>query len=453
MSTGGIELLHFALTAILVSVVPAGMPAVPSGWSAGIYVGETDSGEPLIEMDVDSIFRPASTVKLVTTWLALDILGPSYVYETALVADTVGGVLYLVGAGAPLLSSEHVEIMALETAAALPQGSTWELRWDTARFQEESHCPGWDESDWSRTYCPPVEGLSIGDNIVQIILSTVGGEIRIFTYPDLPGLEVRDSLTFGRETSIRTEIGGWDSGPPVITLKGTIADESRVILFRPFPGPPSELTGMLADALERTGLIVPRVGQGVLPQDSGLVTVSVMRSDPLFVLLTSMNKWSRNMVAEMILRTVSLEEGGPPASTGAACDAAGVAIELLAGGVPGLRIADGSGLSRLNGLAPRHLAAVIEDGAGSHEWGVEFLATLPVNGIDGTLRSRLGNLPPGSFRGKTGTLNDTSCIAGLLRTSTERELTVVIMLEVPSGYTWTARAWQDSLITWLYETY
>ena len=429
------------------------MPAVPAGWNAGIYVGETASGLPLIEMEADSIFRPASTVKLVTTWLALDVLGPSYIYETGLLADSSGGTLYLVGAGAPLMSAEHVEIMALETAAALNPDSRWNLRWDTGRFFEESHLPGWDENDWGRTYCPPVEGLSIGDNIVQIIVSSVGGERRIFTFPDLPGLVVLDSLAVGSITSIRTSIDGWESGPPVITLSGTLEANSRTILYRPFPGPPSELTGMLADALESTGIEIFSVEEGTVPDDTNLVRTSTIYSAPLFVLLSSMNKWSRNMVAEMVLRTVSLEAGHLPASTGAACDLAGEIIGQLTPGTPAGTIADGSGLSRLNGLAPRHLAAILNDGISSAEWGVEFLATLPVNGVDGTLRTRMGNLPPGSFRGKTGSLNDTSCIAGLLRTSSDMQLTVVLMLEVPSGYTWTARAWQDSFITWLYENY
>jgi D-alanyl-D-alanine carboxypeptidase len=86
-------------------------------------------------------------------------------------------------------------------------------------------------------------------------------------------------------------------------------------------------------------------------------------------------------------------------------------------------------------------------GAGSLEFGPEFLTSFPVNGVDGTLFSRLRNLPPGAFRGKTGTLNDTCAITGVLTTVSGRRIALAIMLEIPRGTAWSARAWQDSLIS------
>lgn len=159
------------------------------------------------------------------------------------------------------------------------------------------------------------------------------------------------------------------------------------------------------------------------------------------------------MIAEMVLRTASFETGSDPASTGAGCDVAGQLLRNLVPSLTEFQIADGSGLSRFNSLTPIHLAEVLSEGIGSTVWGVEFLATLPVNGVDGTLRSRMVDLPPGAFRGKTGTLRDTSTIAGLLTSSSGRRIIVVIMLEVPTGYTRTARALQDSLISWFWENY
>lgn len=429
------------------------MPTVPQTWRAGIYAVDTVTGETVVDVSSTSMFRPASTVKLVTTYLGLDLLGPSYVWTTELLADTASSELYLVGSGAPLISAEQVEIMALETAAALDPLTSWHLYWDTSLFLEESHCTGWDDDDWGRAYCPPIEALSVGDNIVQIIVSTMGDTVRIWTYPDLPGLSVVNRMVPGRTTEITTSVTGWEDGPPTISLSGTMEDDSRHILYRPFAGPPSELSGMLALALEGSGLRITGISQGTAGENTGMLTASVMYSQPLSVLLSSMNKWSRNMVAEMVLRTVSLESGCIPASTGSGCDIGGAMLAGLAPGLPDPVLSDGSGLSRLNSLSPRHLAAVLQAGAGSAEWGAEFTASLPVNGVDGTLRSRMGNLPPGAFRGKTGTLNDTSSIAGLLTASSGRDLIVVVMLEVPTDYTWTARAWQDAFMTWIWENY
>jgi D-alanyl-D-alanine carboxypeptidase/D-alanyl-D-alanine-endopeptidase (penicillin-binding protein 4) len=277
--------------------------------------------------------------------------------------------------------------------------------------------------------------------------------MRVFNYPPLPNLELVNDLVTGPEESVRARVEGWDENRPVLILEGTVPADTFIVLYKPYAGPPAEFAGMLSLELENAGLRIGDVMPGSMPDPQDLVQTSVIYSDPMFVLLASMNKWSRNMVAEMVLRTVSLEQGTDPASTAAGCDAAGRMLEELLPDLTGFQLADGSGLSRYNRLAPRHLAAVMMEAMGSPEWGFEFLATLPVNGVDGTLRSRMADLPPGAFRGKTGTLNDTSAIAGLLNASSGREIVLVIMFEVPAGRTWTARALQDSIISWFWENY
>lgn len=445
--------MSLVLHILLLSSMAAQMPETPSSWRAGIYALDIETGEILLNENENQFFRPASTVKLVTTFLALRELGPSYVFETEVLADTSTHSLYIVGSGDPLLSAEHVNIIALETAASLEPGLSWKLYWDTSKFLEEPHCPGWDVTDWNKTYCPPIEGLSIGDNIVQILVSTVGDSMRTYIYPPLPNLEIINNLSTASRESIRVTVSGWMENTFCITLEGTMQPDTRIVLYKPFAGPPMEFAEMLSGALEETGLRIDSVLQGEAPDDTSLIRTSVIYSEPMFMLLSSMNKWSRNMVAEMILRTVSLETGSNPASTSAGCDIAGQILKDLVPDVTGVQLADGSGLSRLNLLSPRHLAAILSEGISSPEWGVEFLATLPVNGVDGTLQSRMINLPPGAFRGKTGSLNDTSSIAGMLRTSSGRRIILVIMLEMPYGYTLTARSWQDNFISWCWENY
>ena len=445
--------MNSILQLLLAGLLLSGMPTVPSTWRTGLIAVDAETGDTLMSLNARELFRPASTVKLVTTMLALEELGPSYVYRTRILADTSARELWISGAGAPLLSGEHIRITAMETAAALQPGSSWDLLWDSTRFTAESHCPGWEESDWSKTYCPPIEGLSVGDNIVQIVVSTLGGTMRLFHYPPLPRLVIDNGLVIGPTASVRTSVEGWSGPEPALSLSGTVPPDSFVILYKPYPGPPAEFASMFRSELLDRGLEVTEPRPGAPGNPASLVQTSVILSDPLFVILSSMNKWSRNMVADMVLRTVSLEAGNSPASTGAGCDRAAEMLTGLVPGLEGIRLADGSGLSRHNLLAPVHLAAVLMEGTGSLEWGPEFLATLPVNGVDGTLGWRLGNLPPGAFRGKTGTLNDTCAIAGLLTASSGRRIVLVIMLEPPTGYTITARALQDSIVEWFWENY
>jgi D-alanyl-D-alanine carboxypeptidase/D-alanyl-D-alanine-endopeptidase (penicillin-binding protein 4) len=297
-----------------------------------------------------------------------------------------------------------------------------------------------------------VTAICVGDNLIEIIVSSIDGEIRTSFYPQLPELVVRNMVVTGSENRITTSVSGWEVGPPVIALEGTIKQGETLILYRPFPGPPRELLLWLSQRFEDADVEITGVVEGTVPTDTNrLQELAMMYSDPMQSLLVSMNKWSRNIIAEQVMRTVAAEVYGAPGSTEAACDMLGAMIDSLAPtGMEQLVIADGSGLSRLNRLAPIHLVALLEAGTTSAEWGPEFLASLPVNGRDGTLSTRMEELPEGTFRGKTGTLSDTCTIAGVLITASGRMLYVAIMLEIPPGQVHRARDWQDSYIAALY---
>lgn len=437
------------MAAALAAVV--NVPSIPAGWRVGIMAFDMETGAEALARNADSPFRPASTVKVVTTLAALEYLGPSYVHTTTIQADTASGILWLVGTGSPLLSAEDVTRAAMETVAALPPGRRWNLYLDGSGFYPESHLPGWDEADWDKSYCPPVEPLCIGDNILQIVVSGVGGVVRVFSYPRLPGLVMsHEDVRIGSGGRITAGVEGWDSNLPRISLSGTVAREETVTLYKPFAGAPGELASYLENEFGRWGTDVVFSGEGT--PGMGACVTSTMYSQPLWALLGSMNKMSRNILSELLLRTVCLEITGPPASTRAGCDISGALLDSILPGVSGWRLADGSGLSRLNLLTPRQLAAAFAFGAGSLPYGPEFLASFPVNGADGTLSGRMRNIPQGAFRGKTGTLNDTCTLAGMLTASSGRRFSLAVMLEIPRGTAWTARAWQDALVEEMYRS-
>ncbi len=260
-------------------------------------------------------------------------------------------------------------------------------------------------------------------------------------------------LTTGNSTSITATGGDWETGVPEITLSGTIERGTREILYKPFAGAPLELALVLQAELARHGLDVTY--RGLYPvnrQDPPCMVASVMYSDPLWIILASMNKWSRNMVAEQILWTIALEAAGSPGSTRAGCDVSGALLESICPGQTGWQLADGSGLSRHNLLTASQLATAFHAGASSLEYGPEFMAGFPVNGVDGTLRTRMTGIPEGAFRGKTGSLNDTCTITGILTAASGRPVALTLFLQIPRGHLWRARSWQDAFIEDLYGT-
>jgi len=431
-----------------------GLPELPASWELGVFALDAETGEVLIDINGTVPFRPASTVKAVTTLAALEHLGAAYLYNTSIAADTSSGSLYLIGSGAPLLSAEDVTRTAIETAAALPGRNGWNLFLDPSAIASETHLPGWDESDWDRTYCPPVEPLCIGDNVLEIVVSAVDGPLRVYTYPPLPSLVVNTGqLRTGSSTSITATGGNWETGSPELTLSGTIEAGTREIIYKPFAGAPLELALYLEGELNRYG--VPAVFGGVRLEEGGASVpgvTSTMYSDPLWVILGTMNKWSRNMVAEQVLRTVAFHVTGEPGSTRAGCDVSGALLDSICPGIQGWQLADGSGLSRLNMLAPEQLARVFLEGWSSLSYGPEFMASFPASGTDGTLAARMNGIPPGAFRGKTGSLNDTCTIAGILTTENGRKVALAVFIQMPRGHIWRARSWQDGYIEELYRS-
>lgn len=444
--------MQTVVLALLALLAEPDLPNAPASWRSGILVRDLDTRETVIAQNAGEYFRPASTVKLLTTLLAMEELGPAWVWRTRIEADTAESKLYLVGSGAPLLSAEAVVRASLECAAALPpDGGSWELCLDTTAFAGRQHLPGWERGDWDRTYCPPVEPLCIGDNVLEIVVSTVGDGVRVSTYPPLPGLSIANRLRTGPRTEVEAAAADWERGVPHLSLSGTVVDDTTIVLYKPFAGAPFELASWLLLNLRDAGLSVTGPVHAAPSPDDSLRTVAVMYSQPLFTVLSSMNKWSRNVVAEQVLRTVCLQAGGAPGTTGGGCDMLAEMVGRLASGAA-VVLADGSGLSRLNRLTPQQLAATLSAGVGDPSFGPEFLATLPASGRDGTLRGRLTDLPEGVFRGKTGTLGDTSTIAGMLTTAEGRRLVVVIMLEIPRGHVYRARGWQDRAIAALYSS-
>lgn len=436
--------------ALLILTAAVSIPETPSGWRTGILAIDLETGQEVLSRNPDALFRPASVMKVVTSVTALEYLGPSFVYRTTIQADTSGGRIWLVGSGAPLLSAEDVTRAAMETVALLPPGRRWELYLDGSCFFPETHLLGWDESDWDKSYCPPVEPICIGDNVLQIVVSAVDGVVRVFSYPRLPGLSLTfDEVRVGTAGRITASVTGWSEHVPRIALRGTLARNERVILYKPFAGAPTEMALFLENEFARWGADVSYAGEGT--PGPGAVTMSTMLSQPMWSLLASMNKLSRNILSELILRTVDLRTSGTRASTRAGCDISGELMERILPGVQGWQLADGSGLSRFNLLTPRQLTAVFAHGARSAVYGPEFLASFPVNGVDGTLHNRMRSLPPGAFRGKTGTLNDTCTLTGMLIASSGRRYVTAIMLEIPRGTGWSARAWQDALVQSMYD--
>jgi serine-type D-Ala-D-Ala carboxypeptidase/endopeptidase (penicillin-binding protein 4) len=207
-------------------------------------------------------------------------------------------------------------------------------------------------------------------------------------------------------------------------------------------GSAAAAAGAFAAALDRRGVAVR--GRAVAGHAPGeLFPLAQDLSEPLSEIVRRMNRESDNFVSEMLIKELgaAVERRGTTAAGGAVVRAA-----LAEAGVPvaGVRIVDGSGLSRLDRLTSRALVAILRAGEEDPDIRDAFIDSLAVAGVSGTLKKRLDRrMTRGKIIAKTGTTSQASALAGFVR---RRYVFAILQNGSPVPY-WSARAAQDRFVT------
>jgi serine-type D-Ala-D-Ala carboxypeptidase/endopeptidase (penicillin-binding protein 4) len=269
-------------------------------------------------------------------------------------------------------------------------------------------------------------------------LRALAAQLRGWGIRRVRGAVVGDESWFDR----RRESPGWkpwflgEESAPLSALVVERADG--------WPGrAPAQLAARAFEAaLVRRGIVVGRPARrGKTPADAFPLARDL--SAPLAEIVRTVNRESDNFVAEMLLKTLGATAG----SAGTTAAGARVVREVLAeAGVPlrGARIADGSGLSRLDRLSAATIVSLLQAGASNPEIRHAFLSSLAVAGVHGTLDDRMQRRPAyGRVIAKTGTTMLASCLSGYVR---GRYAFAVLQNGSPIP-TWTARAAQDRFAT------
>jgi len=195
-------------------------------------------------------------------------------------------------------------------------------------------------------------------------------------------------------------------------------------------------------ALRRAGVyVVGAAGTGVAPADGA--QLASIESQPLSTILRWMDRVSDNFTAELVLKQLGTLSGGQGTTTRGA---AYVSETLAGAAVPlaGVRIVDGSGLSVLDRVTTRELAAILETAWSDPDIGPVFFAALPIAGINGTLSGRMRRAPArGNVVAKTGTTSWASALSGYVK---RRYVFSVLQNGNPVSTLWARRA-QDRFAT------
>jgi len=433
------------------ALLTAGVP--PS--AVGVYIHEVGAARPLLEFNANRPMNPASTMKLLTTLAGLELLGPNFTWRTdawlegTLAGDVLQGNLILKGYGDPKLTIEDLWLFLGELRSRGLREIRGDLVLDRTFFAVEPIDPAQFDNDPTRPYNVGPDALLINYKSVrlQFLPQEDTGTVKILAMPDLPQISIVNQLTLG--------VGSCDFWPE---KPQAVPEQARLVFTGVFPRgcgeksksfsllSPNEYALALFQQLWRElgGTLTGRVRDGLVPDSARLL--ATWESQPLAAVIRDINKFSNNVMARQLFLALSLAADNPPVSTEKATRALREWLARSHLDFPELQIENGSGLSRNERISPRHLGEILLYAARGPLMP-EYAASLPIPGVDGTLRRRLTDSPSvGRGHLKTGYLDGVRAIAGYMMDNRGRTLVVVSLINHSQAVA--AQAFQEAVVQW-----
>ena len=416
---------------------------------------------------------PASTMKLVTTLVGLDVLGPAFRGRTELRSDgeIKNGVLkgdLVVRGGADMdLSSEALENMLRALRYQGIRKIDGNIVLDRQLFNppRSDFGPPFDESPEAYYNVIP-DALLINKNMLQIDMRSTGKKLQLEMQPSLDRVSVGSDMKLV-DAACPTWEDGWKLPDATIDKRGRI----KVMLHGTFPrncvADNSINVVDRHDYLDRLlrlewkqlgGTITGKTVEGTTPADSTVLAAHVSR--PLPELVRDINKPSDNTLARTVFLSLGSLESDPvlgshplPPSPEPTAERAEHVVRdwMRAHHIDdtGLVLENGSGLSRSERITPKQMGELLEAGLSSN-WRPEFLASLPIVAVDGTMRRRLKDSPAaGHARLKTGSLHDVAAVAGYVPDASGKICVVVGFVNTDLVAHGKGRAVLDALVDWV----
>jgi D-alanyl-D-alanine carboxypeptidase/D-alanyl-D-alanine-endopeptidase (penicillin-binding protein 4) len=443
--------------------VEAALAAAPAGTRFGLLVLD-DQGREVLAINPDQRFIPASNTKLFTTAAALEVSGRDANAAQARGTTTLALVpvgrrppdVVLTGGGAALSSAPDCIARCLNSliaGIAAKARKVGNIIADDTAFTDQRWSPGMSWNNIPTDSGTATSALVIDDNELPLVVSPGSpGNLAVVTVS--PYFTVRNEAVTVAEGATRLAFDRAVNGRE-LRVYGTIAAAAPP--WRDLLGidDPADFAawmvrdGLRARGVKVTGTILLRHRPSPHPPPSGTMPVKAaafamaVDSAPLDEEVAVINKRSQNLHAEVLLRQLGRIAARQdlftaPAAPDGSLEAGLLALRaVLAGaGLPraGYDFSDGSGMSTYNRVSPRAAAGLLRWAKG-RPWGAVWRASLPVAGVDGTLRRRFGTAPLlGKLWAKTGTLNATNALSGYMTAASGRELTFAIFAnDVPDG--------------------
>lgn len=421
LSRAGVSTDHVAL--LVAPVDPAAGDATAAGprlaWRTGVPM------------------NPASVMKLITTYAALDTLGPDWFWKTRVYVDgdirdgTLHGNLIVRGSGDPKLVVERLQALIAAIRDKGVHHIHGDILLDASIFDLPPHDPAAFDGEPLRPYNVGPSGLLVNFKalVLKFFPDAAAGTVRVESEPPLQGVSVPTHVA-----AARGACGDWLS-----KVAPSFADPTRVRLAGPYPlscgarewavawPDPDSFAPRAFAALWHAagGTLDGQVRWSPPVADARLLVTGY--SLPLTEIIADINEYSNNVMAQQLFLTLSAADGAPGSRAGSVA-AVRQWWQRRFGRLEAPVMDNGSGLTRTGRVSADALAAILQDAARSPNAGY-FERSLPIVGVNGTVRHLARRDPDspaiGQARLKTGSLRDVSAIAGYAWGRSGRQYVVV----------------------------
>ncbi|MDH4315091.1 MAG: D-alanyl-D-alanine carboxypeptidase/D-alanyl-D-alanine-endopeptidase [Gammaproteobacteria bacterium] len=430
--------------------------------SLSIYVESLETGESPLSWHDEQPRNPASVAKLLTTLVALDTLGPAYRWRTEVYAqgevtnDKLQGDLLLKGYGDPFLVTERMWQMLRRIRQSGIRDIEGDLLLDDSYFSVPETDPAAFDREPLRAYNVAPNALLTNFKVVRYHFEPdpLTKAVSIRLDPQLENLQVINRLS-----QVNGRCYGYQRG---ITITPNEKFD-RFVLSGEFPN------GCRSYAMDRTVLehnaytygLFKAIWQETGGNISGSWKNQVVaedaepmlsfESEPLADVITMVNKHSNNVMARQLLYTLSAEKLGAPGTEEGGREVIRKWLDERDLASAGLMLDNGAGLSREARISARQMAAILKYAYAS-PYMPEYLSSLSLSGLDGTLSRRFRNSPlTGKAHVKTGSLDHVSAIAGYVQGSSGERFVVVALQNHTDIHRGPGEEVQEALLEWLYE--
>lgn len=411
-------------------------PALKNGLQ-GVVVRSLATNQTLYEHNPDKLMMPASNFKLLVSATALERLGPDYTFATEVYTTgrlnngVLDGHIIIKGGGDPVLVTNDLTDLARQVKAAGISQINGSVIADESLFDKQRLGWGWGWADLTYYYAAEISALALNRNTVDVYVypgKSEGAAAEIKLVPDTDYLTIESTATTGKPGSRNTIYVSRTLGQNVVRVGGSIALDEKVTR-RTAPVTVKEpglyAANVFASELAKQGVkVAGSVIDGKTPTDAKLIAAHT--SPPLSKILALLNKPSDNLIAETLLKDLGAIIKGR-GSSGAGAEVEMEFARSIGMDPSELSVADGSGLSRMNYISASNLVALLSYMRSSKN-SQTFIDSLPIAGVDGSLRSRMRGTPAeGNVKAKTGYIARVSSLSGYVNTKSGEPLAFSIL--------------------------